>query len=93
MPGRCCTECGRSFARANVRRVASGLPQLRSDAKTCGAPCSMKRQKRLMRERWTEIKHRKLVAERPVPEPWRCTECGIDAGTADIKRKSSPRPV
>lgn len=82
-----CTECGRSLARANARRATAGLPRLPFTAKTCSPACQRARQQRLARVRWDRIKHRKLVAVRPVPEPWRCAECGIDAGAADVKRR------
>ncbi len=75
------------MARAARERAAAGLPRLSTAAKTCSPECSTKRRERWTREWWARIKDRRLVAKRPVPEPWRCAECGIDAGTADVKRR------
>ncbi len=86
-----CSECGRSLVRESAERVRAGLPRLGTRAKTCGRPaCRWGRHKRFARYLWA--KRPRFVREPPDPERWRCSECGIDADTADRKRARAGLP-
>jgi hypothetical protein len=75
-----CSECG--ISRAEAKRKRRGLGPRDTAAKTCSQECARGRERRLLREKYGAGSSYLY----PMPEDWRCSQCGCTVERAHRNR-------